>query len=323
MLVARPALLGREYLTAHHRFGAIGACPVGATLVWARPFACKNSRACSKLAAMRQWYRSLVGSASCVGSAMMVLLAVGVGPAHAAARGRAVNSKDSQEKAARKACLTGDVSAGLSILADLFVEHQNPVYVFNQGRCLEQNSRYKEAIARFEEFLRIADNHNLPEDVKATGQKHLDGCKAKVAEESPVAAPPPVAQPLPQPPPQPAPPVQVVEKPNVQPEAPSDGKGLLIGGIVTGTVGVGAVVAGYFLGKKSNDLIAEMQTHPDSYTMGKHSDQQTYKTLAWVSYAVGGACVASGVVMIAIGASRSASPSQTDVALVPVLNHRS
>jgi hypothetical protein len=54
--------------------------------------------------------------------------------------------RQAQEKAARKACLTGDYATGVSILADLFVESKDPLYIFNQGRCMEQNSRYKDAI---------------------------------------------------------------------------------------------------------------------------------------------------------------------------------
>jgi hypothetical protein len=128
-----------------------------------------------------------------------------------------------------------------------------------------------------------------------------------------------VPQPIPQvtPPPEVAAPT--VEKPKAQPKPANDGNGLLIGGIVTGSVGVGAVVAGYFLGKKSNDMIAEMQTDPNKYTSSKHSSQQTYKTLAWVSYGVGAACIVGGAVMIAVGAGRRASPTQPEIALVPAI----
>lgn len=75
-------------------------------------------------------------------------------PALAANR-QAHSNREPQEKAARKACLTGDYANGVSILTDLFVEYHDSTYIFNQGRCLEQNSRYKDAIVRFEEFLRI------------------------------------------------------------------------------------------------------------------------------------------------------------------------
>ena len=58
--------------------------------------------------------------------------------------------RQSQDKAARKACLSGDYSKGVAILADLFVETREPIYVFNQGRCFEQNLQYLEAIGRVE-----------------------------------------------------------------------------------------------------------------------------------------------------------------------------
>jgi hypothetical protein len=285
-------------------------------------WACQDLGACSKSAAMCQWSRSLIGSVSWVSSAILVVVAFGVEPAFAAGR-RSKDNRESQEKAARKACLTGDYAAGISILADMFVEYREPVFVFNQGRCLEQNARYKDAMVRFDEYLRMGDTMKLPEGAREIAQKHIEDCKAKLAEEKQATAPQPIAQPVPQPIPQAAPPPEVtaptVEKPSAKPEPSSGGNGLLVGGIVTGSLGVGAVVAGYFLGKKSNDMISEMQTNPDKYTSAKHSSQQTYKTLAWVSYGVGAACIAGGAVMIAIGASRRASPTQTEVALVPAL----
>jgi hypothetical protein len=260
---------------------------------------------------------------SWIGPTVLLIIVFTIEPAFAAGTHRSEDKRQSQEKAARKACLTGDYTTGISILADMFVEYRDPVFVYNQGRCLEQNARYKEAIARFEEFIRLGDTTKLTDGGRETAQKHIEDCKAKVAEENPVAAPQPVAQPLPQPLPQaalqPETVPQVVDQPKPQPEPTTGGSGLLIGGIVTGSVGVGAVVAGYFLGRKSNDMVNQMQTKVDNYTDSRHSSQQTYKTLAWVSYGVGAACVAGGVVMIAIRASRRASPTQTGLALVPAI----
>jgi hypothetical protein len=268
--------------------------------------------------------RGFIGSMFSVGSAVLVILGLGVRPAFAAPPRRSSDHLEAQEKAAHKACLTGDVSTGISILADMFVETRNPVHVFNQGRCLEQNSRYGEALARFEEYVRLGDTMKLSEGAREIAEKRIAECKAKLAEAAQRQAPvPPVVQAPPLPVPQAAPPpetaVPTVDKPKPEPESTHAGKGLLIGGIVTGSVGVGAVIAGYFFGRKSNDLIDQMQSHPDDYTSGKHSNQQTYKTLAWAGYGVGAACIAGGVVMIAIGASRRASPAQTEVALVPAI----
>jgi hypothetical protein len=48
-------------------------------------------------------------------------------------------SPDDQERAARKACLLGDVRKGTEILADLYLDTKNPTHIYNQGRCFEQN----------------------------------------------------------------------------------------------------------------------------------------------------------------------------------------
>ena len=265
---------------------------------------------------MRLWSRSLIGVVSWASSTVLVIVACGVAPASAAGSRRAKDLREVQENAARKACMTGDYDRGISILADMFIEHRDPVFVFNQGRCLEQNARYKDAVMRFEEYLRLGDTMKLPEGAPEIAKKHIEDCKAKLAEESRPAAPPPVVQPVPQPLPQVTPPPPA-PSPLVQPEPVNPGNGLLVGGIVTGTVGVAAAVTGVFFGLKSNNMVDQMQTNRDSYTSSKHASQQTYKTLAWVGYGVGATCIAGGAVMIAIAASRSKAESQ--VAFVPVL----
>jgi hypothetical protein len=54
-----------------------------------------------------------------------------------------------KERAARKACLSGNFAQGVEILSDLFIDTRDPTYIFNQGRCFEQNNRYDEALGRF------------------------------------------------------------------------------------------------------------------------------------------------------------------------------
>jgi hypothetical protein len=261
---------------------------------------------------------------------MVFVLLLAVEPALGAGRQsggkrESQDTRQSQEKAARKACLTGDYSSGVSILADLFVNQKEPVYVFNQGRCLEQNTRFKDAIARFEEYLGIGETARLDPADRAAAQKHIEECKAKLSEEdkAQVAATQRVVQPLPQaiaqPIPQPNATTQIDLKRKAEPEPAPSGKGLLVGGIATGAVGVAAVVAGIAFNLKANSMVDDMQTNVDAYTSGKNASQNTYKTLAWVGYGVGAACIATGAVLIAVGASRRGSSSQTDVALVPTV----
>ncbi len=63
-------------------------------------------------------------------------------------------SIDARERVARKACLAGDYAKGVAILADLFVITMDPVFIFDQGRCFEQNGRNEQAINRFRRQVR-------------------------------------------------------------------------------------------------------------------------------------------------------------------------
>jgi hypothetical protein len=67
-------------------------------------------------------------------------------------------SVESRQKAAKKACLLGDVDKGAEILADLYVETNDETYIYNQGRCFEQNGKNEQAVLRFKEYLRKAKN---------------------------------------------------------------------------------------------------------------------------------------------------------------------
>jgi hypothetical protein len=62
----------------------------------------------------------------------LVTLLCAAGPAWAASKA----NKQAKEDAARLACLNGDYGEGVAILSKLFVEHKDPTYIFNQGRCL-------------------------------------------------------------------------------------------------------------------------------------------------------------------------------------------
>lgn len=91
------------------------------------------------------------------------------------------------EKQAKKACLSGDYAKGVSILADLFVDTNDPNYLYNQGRCYEQNLHYAEAAERFKEFLRKAGN--LSDGLKSDVDKHIADCEAAIAKTQPARQP--------------------------------------------------------------------------------------------------------------------------------------
>jgi hypothetical protein len=232
-------------------------------------------------------------------------------------------SRQAQERTARKACLNGDYAKGVSILSELFVDTKDPTYLFNQGRCFEQNRRYEDAVARFEEYLRAAGD-NLRTDARAAAEKHLSDCKEKVAQEHPTQSALPEAL---APPPATAAPLPFVPLPTTEPaaetsatKAPPAGPGkrrwgLITAGIITATVGVGGVVTGLVFNLKANSLASDWENKPGAYSTAAENDQKSYKTTAWVGYGVGAACAVTGAVLIALGARRTGSSG--DVALVP------
>jgi len=255
-------------------------------------------------------------------------------PSFAANRNAQANRTDQanrsdQERAARKACLNGDYTKGVGILSDLFVDTKDTTYIFNQGRCFEQNRRYEDAAARFEEYLTAAEGKLSAED-KAAAEKHLATCKEKLAKERgrstiepatvPVVPPTTYTATLPEPKPSPEtttePSAATLVQSAPQQEPGQRRWGLLTAGIITGAVGVGGVVAGVVFNLKANSLINDMETKVGTYSAAKENDQKSYKTLAWVGYGVGAACVVAGAVLIGLGA-KSGPTSSTDVALVP------
>ncbi len=92
-----------------------------------------------------------------------------------------------REKTARAACLSGDYAKGAAILSELFVKTEDAVFIYDQGRCFEQNRRCEEAIARFEEYLRVAKKLSKAE--KAEAQKHIADCQNLVTKQATSATP--------------------------------------------------------------------------------------------------------------------------------------
>ncbi len=243
-----------------------------------------------------------------------VCLLIGAGPAAAANRG-------AQERAARKACLSGDYVKGVTILSDLFVSFKENVYIFNQGRCFEQNRRWEDAIARFHEYLNAP---SLDSADRALAEKHITDCKDMLAQERagaavpPLALVPPMAAPTAEPAPTPATATPVVVQPEAQPSQVTNGAGLRTAGIIVAAAGGAALATGVLFNIKANSAIAEMESTPDTYR-AKNADHGTDVTLAWVGYGVGAACVVTGAILYGIGFRAKSSSHATNVALVPTI----
>ena len=65
---------------------------------------------------------------------------------------------DAKERKARFECSAGNPAEGVRLLAELWVATGDATWLYNQGRCYEQNGQNNLAATRFREYLRKAEN---------------------------------------------------------------------------------------------------------------------------------------------------------------------
>lgn len=230
-------------------------------------------------------------------------------------------SKQTQERLAKKACLAGDPAKGVEVLAELYVDTNDITYIFNQGRCFEQNRRYEDAIGRFREYLTKGEDR-LSDSEKAVAKKHIDTCESylpKPEPRSPLVPEPVSAAPIVQTPPpaevSPEPPAVAVATEAQQP-GKTAGSGLRIAGIVVGSLGVVALGTGVALNLKVNSMSTDLEK-PNNFNSDTESSRKNYKTLGWISYGVGAAFLAGGSLLYFLGWHAGRSSAHPSVALVP------
>ena len=233
-------------------------------------------------------------------------------------------SRQGQEREARKACLAGDYAKGVAILSALFVDTKNPTYIFNQGRCFEQNRRYEDAIARFDEYLQTGSTNLTPDD-KSAAEQHMAHSKEMLDRERATSPAPVVARPTPapaatdQPAAEPSPPVVLrTEARPTSTATTATGSGLRIAGIVTASAGVALVAAGVVFSLEANSLLTDMYNKVDGYSSSKESEAKLCKTLGWVGYGAGAALIATGAILYGVGL-KARGDTSTTVAVLPAV----
>jgi hypothetical protein len=221
---------------------------------------------------------------------------------------------ESPENAAKKACAAGNFRKGVEILADLYVRTDDATYVFNQGRCYEQNHQWVSAIDRFREYLR--KGKRLPASVAAEAEKHIADCKVLLDEENARNAPPPQPTPVLAPVAVPRPEAPPAPQPTPPPPSPatSPGGALRTTGLVIGGVGIAGLATAVALNLKANSLADEANKTHDPATK---SSQQSYKTGAIICYGVGAASLVTGTTLYLIGRSKGKTGT-SDLAILPL-----
>lgn len=252
--------------------------------------------------------------------ALLAFLAITYGASSRVEASSKPDKRLARERAAKKACITGDVRKGIDLLGDLFVETNDATYVYNQGRCFEQNHRWEDAIDRFREYLR--KEPDLPASEKAGVDGHISDCEAQQAKLAPPSAAPiaaPVSAPLPAaaatlPPTTET--ANLMATPTSSAVEHRSGSRLRTAGVVTASVGALALAGGLVCNLHANSLANDL--NGPTYDRGKASTRDTYVTLGWVGYGVGAAALATGATLFFLGGrSGGTAETATSVFLTP------
>lgn len=228
----------------------------------------------------------------------------------------AASSTKAQEKAAKKACASGDFRTGVDILAGLYVDTNDLTHVYNQGRCYEQNHQWSSAIDRFREYLRKSPNATASD--RAEVDKHISDCEALRAQEEPGPGRAPTPQPPAPTPPESVPPPIARENAVVEQATTTEGSrgsGLRVTGVALASTGLAAAVVGFVLNLKANGLADDFNR---TQLPATRSRQSSYKTGSMICYGAGAGMLVTGVVLYLVGRS-SAIGASSRISFFPTL----
>lgn len=218
--------------------------------------------------------------------------------------------QEEQVKAAKKACAVGDFQKGVDILAELYVDTNRTIFIYNQGRCYAQAGKFSAAILRFREYL--LKTKDISAEDRADTESQIANCRRFQVEEQAKMVPPLVTSPQPGPEPIPLAPTPKV----LAPTPPEPRSSLLPAtGIVLGSVGLATLATAVILNLKANKIIDDANGRP---TASQDSSQKSYETGAWICYGVGGAAMATGIVLYLVGRHHNNQTNAT-VSMAPVL----
>jgi hypothetical protein len=229
------------------------------------------------------------------------------------ARDGRASTRTERERAAKKACLNGDPAKGIELLTDLYVDTNDAVYIYNQGRCYEQNNRCEDAIVRFREYLRKTPDGS--EHDRADVKRHIADCEGLLGKKDDQAASPSIAPEAQIPRVIASPPQVEATKPNVRVDLPPpvgevspivekpaagvhSGSGLRSAGLLAVGAGGVLVAAGALSNLKYNSMIRDLR---GEYHGATDDSAQSYKTLSVVGYGAGAACLVGGAVLYWLG----------------------
>ncbi len=206
----------------------------------------------------------------------------------------APTENDPRVGAAKTACGAGEVSLGVRLLAELYTDTNDPIWIFNQGRCYQQNGQVEPGIQRFREYLRKTGGTS-DASVQATRDEVTHYIR-ELEQEQRTARPP----------------------------GPYDraGEGWRTAGIAVTAAGGAAIVGGVVFSllthasanRRSEILMGEGLVPEQETRELTRLDRegQRYEVLQWVGYGVGAAALATGAALYWKGHTAA-----TEVGLTP------
>lgn len=214
---------------------------------------------------------------------------------------------------AKTACAAGDFQKGVRLLAELYTASVDPIWIFNQGRCYQQNDQLTQARSRFKEFLR--KSQGMPGEDVREAQKYITEIEAELQrsqtaeKDSPKTSAETAAT--------------LSASGAASPEAKA-GRGLRyagVGAIIAGGTALAAgVVFSVLVNKTAKDIEAQTSNPKGvdwAAVNGKYSSGSRYETLQWVCYGIGAAASLAGGALYWMGTT-VAEPRVSATHLFPV-----
>ena len=196
-------------------------------------------------------------------------------------------AQDARELQAKEACLGGHPDKGIELLAQLYAETNDPTYIYNQGRCFEQNGRAADAVTRFREYLRKAQN--LTAEEKTDLQKRIDELEAQSRPAVTVSPAPGTTGTAA---------TTTAVAPRAEVTGPS-AHAYKVAGLVAGGVGVASVAFGVVMGLRARSLSNEVTNDAvdpsgGTFSASKYSEGRSAERYEIIGYSVGAAALLGG-----------------------------
>lgn len=211
---------------------------------------------------------------------------------------RPASCQDAREVRAKTACAAGRVDEGVELLAALFAETGDVNYVYNQGRCYQQNGVTDKAINRFKEYLRRATS------LAAADRQEVELFITELEKTERRQA------------------AEAAEASAAREHTAGDSSRLRKIGLGLSAVGALAVATGVVLSFKVRNWEHEVEQRVDQREMvdnqelsGWMRDGGRLETFQWVAYGVGAAALAGGATCFLVG--HRAQREQVALTVVP------